>query len=262
MNHRIVGVVGVVGMVAAGIGLNGCTGAAGGGQTDPLAAFQLGMGEAFDARIANVSRSINDVNSCLGVAAHTDQQTLDELKAIYRRIQSAGEDFEMFVERAERELTQLDAEVVCQMVPVITADANRATGCFDPDHEVTRVLTDSENFEGLRVVYLANPMLALDFAEFTTASAEARQLVADQICTVELGQDQEFDDLVARFVASANRRAMCRNETPAATNQNAIPVLKSSYYSFAVENQTLIEFAREFVPNYEENTDTDPGFCG
>lgn len=247
---------GGVGLIVAGVVLSGCTsGAAGGGQTDALAGFQLRTDEAFDAQIANVTRSINEGNACLNIGEQADQETLDQLKDAYRDIMSPSEDFEMFVARADRVLVDFDSDAVCQNVAIITADDNRGSECFDPQHEVTRVTTNSENFEGLRAVYLRNPTLALNFTDFMSASAAARRLVADQVCSVQLGQDAEFDDLIARLVASANRRAGCRNNTPGATNENAVPTLKSAYYLFAAENQTLVEFARAFIPNYEAQTD-------
>jgi hypothetical protein len=221
------------------VALGSCTAASsgegGGGTTDP--------------RVANISRSINDVLTCMNTSTtQTDQQTLAELQATYGMIAAPMQSFDAFVGTAETAFA--DIQSTCMPIQTITAAQNRALECTGVDTRLTTV----QNFRDLRSGFLRSPGLMMSFSAVVAEFETAETMKADEICAAQLGADPELDALLARLTASANRRAVCINSQVRVMDADTLQVLQTEYFVSAV-NQTFIEFAQQYVQNHEAATE-------
>jgi hypothetical protein len=178
----------------------------------------------------------------------TDQQTLAELQATYAQIPAPKPTFADFVTMAETSFA--DIQSTCMPIELITDAQNRTFACIGVD---TRVTT-AQNFRDLRSGFLRSTGLMMSFSQVVDQFVTQQNMKADQICASAAGMNPELDALVTRLTTSANRRAGCINSTTRVTDADARQVLQSEYFVSAV-NQTLLEFAQQYVPAYEAATD-------
>ncbi|UCG15714.1 MAG: hypothetical protein JSV19_10510 [Phycisphaerales bacterium] len=148
---------------------------------------------------------------------------------------------------AEYQLDGSNPELEADVAAIAAAD-NAAFVCIDVDVS----FTDQETLDGLKSAYSGAT------AGFPAYVADVRVKVerrSGEICTIELGDDPDLDEAVARLTVARNRGRECQGDEPDLDDENSLALVKQKYMEIGLIFDSITAVAVALADAAEEVAD-------